>query len=173
LQAAVAEVSGSATPTGSIAFSYGTRTLGSSPVFSGVARLTASTGSVPAGVYGIRASYSGDSANAPSTSPVVTVTVQAVTVTTLTAAPATVASGQPVNLTATVAEKHGTGTPGGSVFFYANGSLLASTTVYGGVAVYSASTAGLPAGSYSITANYSGDEVDAASASQAVGVTIQ
>jgi hypothetical protein len=173
LQARVSEISGSATPTGSITFAYGTLTLGSSPVFNGVATLTASTGSVPGGIYGIHASYSGDSANAPSTSPNVSVTVQATTATTLIASPTTVAAGQPVNLTATVVETHGSGTPGGSVFFYANGVLLASTTIYGGTAVYSAPTNGLPAGTYSIKGNYSGDEFDAASVSKAVSVTIQ
>ena len=173
LQSTVSEVSGGATPTGSVVFFYGTLRLGSSPLFNGIATLTASTGSVPPGVYGIRASYSGDSANAPSTSPVVNVTLKAVTATTLTASPSSVAAGQPVNLTATIVETHGNGTPGGSVFFYANGTLLASITVYGGVATYAAPTNGLSAGVYSITANYSGDGLDVASVSPPVSVTIQ
>jgi hypothetical protein len=103
---------------------------------------------------------------------VVKVTVQAPTATTLTASPATVSPGQPVNLSATVRETRGSSTPGGSVFFYVNGTLLGSSTVLNGVAVYSAPTTGMPAGTYSITGNYTGDSLDAVSVSPPVTVTI-
>jgi hypothetical protein len=171
LQATVSETSGSATPTGTVTFQYGAMILGSSPLYNGVATLSASA-SVAAGVYGIHATYSGDTNNAASTSAVVNVTVQAPTAVTLTAMPTTVHPGQPVNLSATVRETKGNGTPGGSVFFYANGTLLASTTVLNGVAVYSAPTTGMPAGTYSITGNYTGDSLDALSVSPPITVTI-
>lgn len=172
LQARVSEISGNGTPGGTITFLFGTMVLGTSPVFNGGASLNASTSGVPSGTYGIHASYSGDSANAPSLSPVVNVAVKAPTATKLTASPTTVAAGQFVNLSATVKETTGSGTPGGSVTFFMNGSALASATVLNGSASYSAPTTGMKSGSYSITADYSGDSLDATSTSQPVTVTI-
>jgi uncharacterized repeat protein (TIGR03803 family) len=91
--------------------------------------------------------------------------------TTTLAAPATVAYGATATLTATVAS---TGTATGSVRFMVNGSLLLATVpVSGGKAVITASTKGVPAGTYSVQAFYSGDNTHAASHSAAANVTVK
>jgi uncharacterized repeat protein (TIGR03803 family) len=101
------------------------------------------------------------------------VTVNAVTpsTTTLTASPNPATVGQSVTLTATVT---GSGaTPTGSVTFSAGGNTLGNEPVNGsGVAVLTASTAGIPAGSYPVIATYSGDGTYAKSTSNTVTVQL-
>jgi len=63
------------TPTGTVSFMDGTVNLGTVPVSGGVASATVSSKGYPAGVYNITAVYSGDSTQAPSTSPAVKVTL--------------------------------------------------------------------------------------------------
>jgi len=82
--------------------------------------------------------------------------------------PATV--GQQVTLTATVS---GPGaTPTGSVTFYYGSEALATVTLSSGKATLPASTATLPVGAYSLTADYSGDSNYNASTSAAYTVTL-
>jgi hypothetical protein len=174
LKAVVAKTSGSGTPTGSVKFYYGSVLLGTADLNAGTAQITASSSGVAAGTYGITASYSGDSGDAASSSSsvAVTVVVKAPTHTTLSATPATVTPGQTVTLTATVARTSGSGFPSGSVNFLVNGSTLASASVVNGVATLNAQATGVPAGSYSVVAEYAGDTSDTASNSSAVTVTV-
>jgi hypothetical protein len=63
------------TPTGSVSFMDGTRKLLTVTLSSGIASATVSSSGYPAGTYSITAVYNGDTAQAPSTSPAVKVTL--------------------------------------------------------------------------------------------------
>jgi Na+-driven multidrug efflux pump len=82
-----------------------------------------------------------------------------------------------VTLTATVNRPAAgaSGTPTGSVTFYANGSDALATVKLNasGVATLTASSNGYPAGTYPITAKYLGDSSDTTSTSTAVSLTLQ
>jgi hypothetical protein len=176
LTAKVAPNTGSGTPTGSVTFSSGTVTIATVPLTSGVAMYTASTAGIASGRYPVIAKYSGDANNKASTSPALTITVTSAldaTTTTLTANPQTVSAGSPVTLTATVTRTGATGTPGGTVAFYYGSVELGSATLSSGTAHLTATTNGVPAGKYSITAHSLGDSADAPSTSPAVTVTVQ
>jgi hypothetical protein len=81
----------------------------------------------------------------------------------------TVGSGATVS--AAVAPKSGTGKPSGTVSLLgANGQKIASYPLSGGSAVLTES--GLPAGSYAVTAHYSGDGAYAPSDSAPVSITV-
>lgn len=93
------------------------------------------------------------------------------TATALSASPATVAAGAPVALTALVKPAEGTVTPTGQVQFKYGSSVLGSATLNGaGQATFTTSV--LAVGQDSVTANYTGDSIHAASTSKAVAVTI-
>ncbi|WP_162243473.1 Ig-like domain-containing protein [Leifsonia sp. Root4] len=167
--ALTASVTGSA-PTGDVEFFAGGSSLGTAATASGIATFSVSTLAV--GSHAITASYSGDATNAASTSAAVTVTVTAApvipgpTTTTLSTSTLSADAGTAIGLTATV-----TGTdPTGSVEFFADGSSLGTAPTSSGIAAFSAST--LAVGSHAITASYSGDATNAASASTAVTVTV-
>jgi uncharacterized repeat protein (TIGR03803 family) len=85
-----------------------------------------------------------------------TLTVTGVNSTTgLTASPSQPTAGQSVTLTATIT---GSGpTPTGSLTFYYGSDVLYTSNLNNGVATFTASTNGLPTGTYPITAKYSGD----------------
>jgi hypothetical protein len=173
LKAVVNEVSGSNTPAGTVSFLYGPLQIGTAQLIHGSATLTASSAGLPADLYSIKAHYVGDSQDLSSTSSAVSVNLKASTAVLLSASPSSVTAGQNVTLTATVRQTSGSGTPGGNVSFIANGSTLGSATVFGGVATFTVSTNGYPAGTYSITGAYSGDNSDGSSNSKAVNVTVQ
>jgi hypothetical protein len=173
LKATVTETSGSGTPSGTVTFYYETLALGKATLSQGVGSITASSESVPPGNYLLTAVYSGDSANQPATAAGITVTIQAPTRVTLTATPTTVTPGQTVTLTATIVETTGSGTPGGSVSFVVGSNILNTATVLNGVATFTASTTGVPSGTYPVVAQYLGDTADQTSTSSAVDVTIQ
>jgi hypothetical protein len=167
--------------TGTIAFMDGNTQLASVPLAAGAASFTAS--SLAVGQHSITAVYSGDSADAGSTSPAVNLTVTA-PVTTPPSAPAPASSpsvtlnamltlaadtnpavGAPVNFTVTMKPACASGT----VAFSDGGTVLARANVTGGGATYS--TSSLSAGSHSITATFSGDG-DFAGSQAAATVTI-
>ena len=91
----------------------------------------------------------------------------------LAVSPNPVTIGQNVTLTATVTPASGNTTPTGTVTFYANGVDLATVNVNSaGKAVLTASSSGYPAGTYSVTAKYSGDTTYNNSTSSAVSVKL-
>jgi CubicO group peptidase (beta-lactamase class C family) len=95
------------------------------------------------------------------------------TTTTVAAAPNPATVGQSVTLTATVKKSSGTGSPTGSVKFASGTTAIGTSTLNGsGVATFSASTNGLPPGSYPVTASYGGDSNDAVSTSTATTVAL-
>jgi uncharacterized repeat protein (TIGR03803 family) len=167
------------TPTGSVTFYDGSTALETISLnSSGDATLTASTNGLPTGKYSITADYGGSSTYNTSDSSAVSVTLeQAPTATTLTASPTSVTPPGDVTLTATVkrSASGATGTPTGSVTFYADGTDALATVKLNssGVATVTATSKPYPAGKYPITAKYLGDASDVTSTSSSVTVTVQ
>jgi hypothetical protein len=155
-------------PTGVVTFKDGTITLATEGLSSSSASYSTSTLSL--GSHNLTAQYAGDSNNAPSISQLVTETVGpaalATTSTVLTASATTVTAGQSVSFTATVTGSKATGT----VAFSDGLTALGTVKLGSGRATYS--TSGLPVGSHSISAAYSGDNNNAASTSAAVTETV-
>jgi uncharacterized repeat protein (TIGR03803 family) len=173
-----ATVAGSgATPSGSVSYDVGTTVLTSVSLNgSGVASFTASTNGEGAGVYPVTADYAGNSTYDASNSSTVNVTLnKAPTSTALTASPTSVTPPASVTLTATVkrSTSGAVGNPTGSVTFSVGSTTLATVKLSGGVATLKASSAGQSAGSYPITAKYTGDSSDIASTSSTVSVTVK
>jgi glucuronoarabinoxylan endo-1,4-beta-xylanase len=177
LSATVTGTSG--TPTGTVTFYYGSDLLYTATLSGGTGSFTASTNGLPAGTYGVSATYSGDAKNlASSTTSNVNVTLKNnTTATVLTATPNPVAAGATVTLKAVVTRtsQGAAGIPGGTVNFYAGPTLLNSTPVTlnsQGQASFSASSSGLAAGSYPVQAKYSGENGDNASTSSTITVVV-
>lgn len=144
--------SSAATPTGTVSFYNGTTLLGTAPVVNGVATL--STTFTTAGTLQLSATYSGDTNNGSvsSTTTCATPIVNAATITlTSSANPTTVNT----NVTFTAAIGSSGPTPTGTVQFLSNGVALGTATLNGGAALFTTQFAA--AGSYTITAIYSGD----------------
>ena len=152
---------GAGPATGSATFFEGSTELGTAALSSGVASLLAP---FPlAGPGSVTAVYSGNAADATSTSAGVSISVGVdTTKTVLAVAPAAPVVGQTVILKATVAAAApGVGTPTGSVRFYDEGTTI-------GVVALTGTTASLPMtygspGSHSFTAVYTGDANDSGS----------
>ena len=162
-----ASVSGAA-PTGTVQFKVGGIDLGEAiPLVEGEATLR--TSSLGTGSHSITATYSGDGANAASTSNAVAHTVFALiaTTVTLTSSASTAAEGAAVTFTATV-----TGTnPSGTVTFRDGGTVIGSASLVGGVASVTIST--LQPGQHAVTADFVPDATSQAT-NQAVssGTTV-
>ncbi len=159
-----------ATP-GTVSFFNGITLVGTGTVdVSGVASFT--TSSLPAGSLSLTAVYSGNYANAGSTSPAQNVTINSptATATALQAAPNPSTAGELVTLTATVAPAP-TGTPAGTVSFFSGSTLLGTANLNSsGVATFTLSN--LPSGVATITAVYSGNAAFATSTSSGLSVTV-
>jgi len=155
--------------TGNVTFMDGSNTLGSLAMnASGTATFT--TSSLAVGQHSITAIYGGDANDAGSTSPAVTLTVTAYTTQTSLAASSTKLTTDQ-ELTLLTGTTSISGGPVTGTITYMNG-----TATLGSAAVGSNGTATLtinPAqGSYSITAHYSGDALNAPSVSNPVAVTV-
>lgn len=157
-----ATVTGSS-PTGTVAFLSGSTSLGAPVALtSGGAAFT--TSSLPVGTDSITAVYSGDGANATSTSSVLNETVSlASTATAVVSSASRVTSGQLVTFTAVVTGD----SPTGSVQFLDGATSLGTAiALTGNVATYTTSTLAL--GTHSITAAYKGDAFNSPSTSPAL-----
>ena len=145
---------GIAQPTGTITYTIGSGTSQSAVIASGSATLTIPT-SQASGTYAIALNYAGDgNYNAATGSVSLTVNQQATTIT-LASSATTITLGQPVTFVATVAPAAG-GSPSGTVSFYDGATLLATSTISGGIATYSTSTLA-PGITHVISARFSGD----------------
>jgi sugar lactone lactonase YvrE len=143
---------GAILPTGTVAFYAGTKQLGAATLSNGGASL--STSKLAAGKYDITAKYSGDSNDLIAESKALTETIDKLTpVVKLKSStnPGTV--GKAITFTATVTG--GDGTPTGTVVFKSGTKTLGTATLSSGKAAYS--TSKLAAGTYTITASYSGN----------------
>ena len=150
-------------PTGGVAFRYGATSIAgcSAAPLTGtgdVRSATCTTSALPPGSLSITAVYSGDGANASSTSSVLTLPVKKATTAVVASSlnPSTV--GQSVTFTATV-----TGTnPTGNVNFRDNGTSIAGCSAValagsGNSRTAACTTTALPQGNRSISAIYAGD----------------
>lgn len=161
-------------PTGTVTFLNSSISLGSAVLnASGVATIQISM--LPSGTDSITAVYGGDNNFSPSTSPVVSVTVSAVslepTATMVTSSASTAGLGANITFTATVTSAAGTAKPTGTVTFSDGTNVLGSTVLNSsGMATYSTST--LAVGVHAITAQYSGDSQFSGSTSTAMTETI-
>ena len=165
---------GGGTPTGSIRFFDGSTLLANVPLAPGMTTATYSTSALSVGSHGLTAVYSGDSGHAPSTSPVLTQTVQlAPTSTSLASSLNPSAPGQSVTFTASVMAYGGT--PTGSVTFYDGQTVLGTGTLTpGGMGAQATfTTSGLSLGGHSVTAVYNGSPNFAPSTSSVLTETVQ
>jgi len=153
----VAEVVGVIVPTGTVTLSCNGQSLATVPLSHGTATLTDSTAGLASGAYPVIASYSGDSVNAASVSPPDVVNIVGTTTTAVTFGATKYAIGQTAVVNATVTAPSGGGTPSGTVKFSVGTTALGSASLVSGVATLQASSAGLPAGAYNVTATYQGN----------------
>jgi hypothetical protein len=161
---------GSAQPTGTVAFFDGSTLLGSGTVSNDVATFT--TTALLGGTSSITATYGGDTFYAASTSPSVAVKItQATTTTALSFFPASPVLGQDVTLTATITPATtGPVSPTGTVEFFDGSTLLGDGAISNGAATLV--TTGLSLGANSITATYEGDSNYVGSTAPAITVTV-
>jgi hypothetical protein len=152
-----------ATPTGSVSLMDGATLLGTLSLTNGTASLAVT--SLTAGTHTIKASYAGDTMDAPSSSSVVVQVsaAQVSTTTTLVITPATIESGQTVLLKAAVSAATGSTVPTGTIVFYDGSTQLGSSPLATGTATLSLSN--LSVGSHTLTAVYGGDAGDHGSTS--------
>ena len=158
--ASVANPSGQAL-TGSVTFRDGSSIIGTAPLTSGIAVLSISTLSL--GTHSITAMYSGDSQDAPSTSPPVSQLVQTATSNlTLTSSANPAVFGSAVILRV-AASSNGVTSPTGSIAFLDGSVSIGTSQLSSGIATYTVTSLGL--GQHSITAIYAGDADNASSQS--------
>lgn len=161
-----ATVSGAA-PTGTVQFMDAGANLGAPVALSGTVAILSTNALATAGSHAITAAYSGDAANAPSSSPALTVTVTpAASSVSIAASASSITAGQSVTFTATVRGA----APTGTVRFQDGGTALGTSTLSGGVATWT--TAALGVGSHAIAAVYSGDANNAGSTSPVITETV-
>jgi hypothetical protein len=173
---------GTPAPTGKVSFLTGSTVVGSANLVNGVATLTASTTGVPAGTYSVTSSYAGDANYGAAKSAAVAITVIGKKATKLLLTPAsqTLMQGATAAFTATVtgSSPFGYGYPTGTVKFLLGPTVLGTQALsysgsYMSDAALSLATTGFPAGTYSITASYSGDTYNLPSTStSSVTITI-
>jgi hypothetical protein len=146
----------SGTPTGSVTFKDGTRTIAIVALTNGQAGYSV-TYSI-SGSHTITAIYAGDSNDQGSTSIAVRQIVRklpAKTITTITTSGTPTKVGQTVTFTVTVSSTFGTPPDGESLTFSSGTNAIGIGTLSGGVATFS--TSSLSAGSHAIRGTYPGD----------------
>ena len=167
--ATVDVTAGGGTPTGTVAFTDGSASLGNGTLnASGTVSITVNLGSGP---HSIVATYAGDTNDTGSASAPDAFTVQqAMTATALVGTPNPSTLGAAVAFTATVT---GNGaTPSGSVTLLADGVPVGTQPLNSaGTAAFSVTS--LPVGAHAMVAKYAGDSNDAASVSTAYSQTVQ
>jgi subtilase family serine protease len=132
---------------------------------------------LPGGTNSVKATYAGDeSFNASSATAAITITPATTTVSL--PSTAVVVVGQPAQISVSVSETGTGAVPTGTVTFYANGAALVGTVTYNQSPGFSASiltnaNAFPTAGSYTITATYSGDTNYTGATSPAYNLTVQ
>ena len=160
------------TPTGTVNFFNGTTPLGTGTLTNGVATLTITAPAV--GSYSLTASYPGDSYYSAGTSQVLALTTVNIATpsVTLTASPTSPAYGTPLTLTATVSGSNGIAT--GTVNFLNGATSLGTATLNstGSASITLSGPSGLPQGSYSFSAQYSGNAEYGATSATPLTVTV-
>ena len=167
----VTAANGSATaPTGSVTLTDNGAQIGSAMLVNGAANFQMQAPAL--GKHALSAAYAGDSENHPANSqPLLQVVELRPTATTLTASTTALYAGQQLILISTLAPATPSSmVPAGTIAF------VSGSTVLGTVPVNAAGIATLtvtpPAAQYSVTAQYSGDALFAASTSPVVAITV-
>ena len=172
LVATVAVPQGNAPATGQVQFLLNGNIFSAATLSGGTASITGSSAGIAPGTYNVVAKYLGSSTCSGSQSSAVAVTVKRyATTTTEMVIPEAVASGAIATVSASVATASGHALTGG-VTFLANGTAFASAPLKNGTASVSATSAGLPRGSYSVVAQYNGDAYNGVSDSAATSVVL-
>ncbi len=169
---ATATVSGT-NPTGTVEFVVNGSVYSAAAVTAGAASASISL-PYSTSAYSIYAIYSGDIANAGSTSSTISITVEAApTTTALSANTTTTTLGHPVTLTATVSSA--AGTPSGAVTFtYTTSTDSTPVTLTSGALSNGVASAAvdLPVGSDAVTATYAANGSFAGSSSTPMSITV-
>lgn len=158
ITATVQVIAGAATTTGKVTFTDSGVALGTATL-SGTGAATATISPIlTPGSHSIVATYLGDVNDQGSTGTLVLAVIQATTQTAVTATPSSAQVLAPVTITAKVTGNGGM--PSGSVTFSANGTRIGSAAALDATGTATITYSGLAAGSYAITAVYSGDTND-------------
>jgi hypothetical protein len=158
ITATVQVIAGAATTTGKVTFTDSGVALGTATL-SGTGAATATISPIlTPGSHSIVATYLGDVNDQGSTGTLVLAVIQATTQTAVTATPTSAQVLAPVTITAKVTGNGGM--PSGSVTFSANGTRIGSAAALDATGTATITYSGLAAGSYAITAVYSGDTND-------------
>ncbi len=174
--ASVGPVSG-VTPTGTVTFLSESGVLGTASL-NGSGSASLSMASLAAGSYVVTAAYSGDSAYSSASSSSVALSITVVSTPTspqasslaLSATPNSATAGQSITIAGAVAPSGGIA-PTGTVTFSANGTVLGSAQLNSS-STASISTSSLAAGTYTLSAAYSGDGNYSSSSSNTVTLTL-
>jgi hypothetical protein len=142
--------------------------LPTTPTGSVYTSVSYTTSALPSGIYNATATFSGNTALAASTSPVLVQSVVTPTTTTLSANPTTAYSNQTITLATRVSGA--LGAPTGTVQILDGTATLTTLTLASGSATFN--TSQLAPGTHTLTAIYSGDTINQPSTSAAVIVTI-
>jgi hypothetical protein len=153
ITATVKPAAGTSAPGGMVIFTSGTTTLGSAAL--GAGGMATINPPLAPGQYSIVAAYQGDASDGTSMSSALALTVtQAGTQTLVVASPNPTIVGSTVSFSAKVT---GSGIPTGTVIFSANGTPFGAPMTLDATGAAALNYSGLAAGSYTITAVYSGD----------------
>jgi sugar lactone lactonase YvrE len=156
ITATVTVTQGAATPTGKVTFTDGSVTLGT--VSLGATGTATINPILAPGIHMIVATYAGNANDLGSPGTLALTVNQATTSTAVTASPNPAVVLSPVVFTAKVTGNGGI--PGGTVTFSANGTQIGATAALDATGTATITYSGLAAGSYAITAVYSGDMND-------------
>jgi len=172
LTATVSPATGSATPTGNVAFTVGAATQTVALNASGIATLTGTDPSA-AGTLTLSAAYLGTPAYSASTSNTLDETVVVPTATAFSINPSggTLTAGGSYTLTATVSPATGSATPTGNVVFTLGAATQTVTLNASGVATFTG-TAPAAAGTLTLSAAYLGTPAYSASTSNTLNETV-
>ena len=161
---------GSVIPTGTVVFTDGTATLGTSTVNAGGAAIF-TTATLAPGTHSITATYSGGANFNPSSASITEIITVVATAANLSTTPNPAGFGQTVTLTATILAATSGVPPNGVVTFLDGGTAIGTGTLSAaGVATFSTSM--LAVGTHSLTATYPGAVSLGGSTSPAVSETI-
>jgi uncharacterized repeat protein (TIGR03803 family) len=163
---------GAPSPTGTVTFSSPGYTFGSAPVSSGMASFVADFAQIPAGTYVVTATYSGDNYNEPVNATRTVTLTKATTTTRLTGA-ATINAGSSGSYHVSVARPNLPGIATGKVTLLFGAAAVGLAELSGGAANITVPSSAVTAGTYQVTAQYSGDTSNTPSNSLPITVTVR
>ena len=172
MTATVVQSSGTTMPSGTVVLADNGVTIGRATLNNG--QLSLNTTTLAVGPHALTASYEGSPTFAASVSQATTVTVAPtplVPTSTAVIAPTQVVAGQATSLAATVTTATGT-TPTGSTTFYVGSTNLGAVALNSGKATLAIPAVNMPAGTYSVIANYSGSATDSPSTSTSATLVV-